>query len=463
VRADVVEARGISGAGVKVAMVEFAPLNAQNEARVEVNNPYLTGTVDNGDNCAVSLHATLVAGIIRSTHPTERGIAPDVQLWAGGACAGNDIPLFEQAIAWGARVGNLSGGLMPTFSCLLDPECLCLPDVVEGLSNYDQLYDTLIFKSRFPLVVAAGNGGASHMCEAEGFYIYGIASPARAYNAIAVGAIDDLETPDWNNDCMMALSSWCDPFSTYHDREKPEVVAPGASIKSTLTEGPDWVGCASQICSHPPFPEACGCRLTEPNLSGCSYEYWGTSFAAPVVTGLAALMIQRSRSLNSALEAWPEAIKAILMATAIHNIEADTRLSECDGAGAVVADIADDVVRGVNGNWGAKEYDCRSPSPDDVATINLTAGQRVRVVIVWATDPGSPNYAVRPSADLDLLIVNSANQIIDKSVSYDNTYEIVDFVAPASGTYKIRVVRNHCEEDYPPSYLAWVWWGEAPQ
>jgi hypothetical protein len=142
----------------------------------------------------------------------------------------------------------------------------------------------------------------------------------------------------------------------------------------------------------------------------------------------------------------------------VHNIEADTRLSECDGAGGVDAVYADDVVRGVSGNWGAKEYDCSHPSSDDVATISLTAGQRVRVVIVWATDPSSPNYSDRPTADLDLLILNSANQIIDKSTSWDNTYEIVDFVVPADGTYKIRVVRNHCEVNYPPNYLAWAWW-----
>jgi hypothetical protein len=164
------------------------------------------------------------------------------------------------------------------------------------------------------------------------------------------------------------------------------------------------------------------------------------------------------------LAVWPEAIKATLMATAVHNIEADTRLSECDGAGGVDAVSADDVVRGVNGSWGAKEYDCNSPSPDDVATINLTAGQRARVVIVWPTDPSSPNYleaSSRPSADLDLLLVNAAdNNIVDKSTSWDNTYEIVDFVAPASGTYKIRVVRNHCEVSYPPNYLAWAWWVE---
>jgi len=128
------------------------------------------------------------------------------------------------------------------------------------------------------------------------------------------------------------------------------------------------------------------------------------------------------------------------------------------------------VVRGGSGNWGAKEYDCSSLSPDDVATMNLVTGQRVRVAIVWATDPSSPNYRTYPdynslpSADLDLLIISSAgNNVVAQSVSYDNTYEIVDFQASGSGAYKIRVARNNCETDYPPGYLAWAWWAEPPQ
>jgi hypothetical protein len=37
-------------------------------------------------------------------------------------------------------------------------------------------------------------------------------------------------------------------------------------------------------------------------------------------------------------------------AATIYTITLDRNWSECDGAGGVVADFADDVVRGVNGN-----------------------------------------------------------------------------------------------------------------
>lgn len=86
------------------------------------------------------------------------------------------------------------------------------------------------------------------------------------------------------------------------------------------------------------------------------------------------------------------------------------------------------------------------------------------MVIVWVTDPDFDSYDKLPTADLDLLIVDSAgNNGVAQSVSYDNTYEIVDFQASGSGTYKVRVVRNRCEASYPPKYLAWAWWVEPPQ
>jgi serine protease AprX len=340
VRADIVEARGFRGAGVKVAMVEPTVFGLSG-SRVETNNPYLTGTMTQ-NVCPVGLHATLVAGAIRSTHPTVRGIAPEVDLWAGEVCSPGEDPIqrFEQAIDWGARVGNFSAG---------DPGPSYAPCDTSGrvfLNETDRSYDTLVFKNRFPLVIAAGNGGLSVICANPDLDPFGhIASPARAYNVIAAGGYDDKDTPDWSDDCLYVQSSWCDPASQYGDREKPEMVAPAASIKSTLADGPEWVGCALGTC----IPDwLCACRLDLPSpVIVCKSGYWGTSFAAPIVTGMVALMIQRSRSLNSALEAWPEAIKAILMATAVHNIEADTRLSECDGAGGVDAASADDVVRGV--------------------------------------------------------------------------------------------------------------------
>src|SRR3954454_6696574 len=131
-----------------------------------------------------------------------------------------------------------------------------------------------------------------------------VTSPRLAYNVTAVGDFDDANTTSWTNDSMASCSSFRDPSSTHSDREKPEAAAPGENITSTTLGFP--------------FTGAVGS---------------GTSFAAPHVTGQAAMLIQRVPSLG-----WlPETVKAIRMATAMHNIDGASRLSENDGAGGVDA------------------------------------------------------------------------------------------------------------------------------
>jgi hypothetical protein len=104
--ADAVHAVGITGAGVQVAQIEVG-------GRVAAANPYLNGvTQDAASVCAAaSAHSTGVAGIIRSTHGTHRGIAPSVALRAGGSCNGISSELQSQSTAaadWGAKALNLS-------------------------------------------------------------------------------------------------------------------------------------------------------------------------------------------------------------------------------------------------------------------------------------------------------------------------------------------------------------------
>ena len=83
--ANLVESQGFDGSGVKVGIVEPGP-----GSRVETNNPFLAGTFqDSSTVCATpSEHTTAVAGIIRSTDTTGRGISPGASLWAGGSCGG---------------------------------------------------------------------------------------------------------------------------------------------------------------------------------------------------------------------------------------------------------------------------------------------------------------------------------------------------------------------------------------
>jgi hypothetical protein len=399
IRANTVNDLGMTGSGIRVAQIEVG-------GRINTDNPYLAGVVQDTTFVCLAAHAAAVAGDIRSTHPTVRGVAPGVTLWAGGSCQGFNSQLEDRttaAINWGARAINLSLGA----------------NTSGFLTSFDRFYDNLVINQFRVVVVAAGNYGASGCPQgSDGF----VGSPANAYNVIAVGNYNDFNTVTPAGDAMNPCSSWRNPASTNNDREKPEVSAPGTNINSTINVEP-WIGDTGS----------------------------GTSYSAPMVTGGVALLYQR----NADLIPWPEAIKAILMATALQNIEGAARLSQFDGAGGVQLDQADNVARGVAGAWGGQDYNCATVSPLTIATVTLAAGRRFRSAVVWDTDPNYDAYGVRPSADLDLRILNAAGVVVAVSSSYDNTYEIVDFAPSAAGAYRLQVTRFRC--NVSPRWLGWAW------
>src|SRR5204862_205804 len=65
----------------------------------------------------------------------------------------------------------------------------------------------------------------------------------------------------------------------------------------------------------------------------------GTSMAAAMVSGAAALVMERAPWLKGS----PEAVRALLIATAVHNLAGDRRLSDKDGTGGLSVDRADEV------------------------------------------------------------------------------------------------------------------------
>ena len=391
--ADVVQSRGNLGQGVQVAQIEVG-------GRVAAGNPFLAVVQDPQFVCAGdSAHSTAVAGIIASSNNPMFGISPSVTLRAGGSCAGLSSELGDRSTAaqtWGARAFNLSWG----SNIGLTP------------GGDDRFYDSMVIDGWRTVVKSAGNLGGN------------ITSPGLAYNVITVGNFDDRGTTAWGDDVMNSSSSFIDPTSTHNDREKPEVAAPGTNITSTSTASP-WN-----------------------NFTGS-----GTSFAAPMVTGTAALMM----NANGGLSVWPEGVKAILMATAVHNIEGSTRLSESDGAGGIDANRATNVARGVNGKWSARSYNCGDPNTLNVDSMFLTAGSRTRVAMAWDTNTTFWNfgYGNEPTADLDMQILGPTGNIVAGSLSFDNTYEIVDFIAPTTGTYTLRVNKFRCVHD--PKWLGWAW------
>ena len=241
----VATAYGVTGAGVKVAVIDTG---------IDYTHPDLGGCF--GDGCRVvggydfvnhdsdprddHGHGTHVAGII-GANGTLKGVAPGVTLLAykvldswGYGYDSDIMSALEYSLWSGARVANLSlGGPGDPGS----PVCQTLDNAsAAGMLS----------------VVAAGNSGP---------YYRTIGSPGAALSALTVGATDK----SWQ---LASFSSRGYVGSGAQLLMKPDLLAPGVSIRSTVP--------------------ATG-QLGDPSR----YKYLdGTSMAAPHVAGSAALLLQ---------------------------------------------------------------------------------------------------------------------------------------------------------------------------
>jgi subtilisin family serine protease len=196
-------------------------------------------------------HGTHVAGIVAANDGASfLGVAPNARLLGyrvlnnnGSGASSGVIAGIERAVIDGAHVINLSLGGSGHAD---DPTS----QAVDNATAAGVL-----------CVVAAGNDGRS----------FSINSPGSARTALTVGASD-------NEDALATFSSR-GPTS-FGFENKPDVVAPGVSINSTV-------------------------------LSGQFAAYSGTSMSTPHVAGAAALLIERHPSWN------PHDLKSALTHTAV--------------------------------------------------------------------------------------------------------------------------------------------------
>ena len=268
---------GYTGKGVGVAVIDtgiagdlpdFRVSESDSTSRViatAVTSP-AAGNAEDGFG-----HGTHIAGLIAgngTNRPADdplngkyAGVAPDANLIAVKAADedGNSTVLdvidglqfvVDHKDTYNIRVVNLSLRSTVAESYKTDP----LDAAVEQA-----------WFSGIVVVAAAGNMGSA--ADAVSY------APANDPYVITVGGVDDMGTKDLDDD---KLAAWSSRGTTQDGVNKPEMVAPGAKLVSTMAPGAD-------------YREMCPTCIVD----GDYFRVGGTSMAAAVVSGEAALLIEK--------------------------------------------------------------------------------------------------------------------------------------------------------------------------
>jgi hypothetical protein len=390
-----VHASGETGPGVRVSVWERGPTS---NADLVIAGKYKS-------NPSTSNHSQNVHAIIRNKESgSPNGHAPGCNLYSA-----NDMA--RAALTWAVKDQDCTV-INQSFHRSSEPG--------SGVLSSDDLYgDWLALHWPYPLIVhAAGNfwnGDPDNINPPSSEYVN-----HKGYNTISVGNHND------DADAMATSSVFRNPTAPHGDRELPEIAANGTSVTAD------------------------------------SITMTGTSQASPAVAGVAALI----QGTSATLKHWPEGCRAILLASATRNVRGGTWWQDVvagvdarDGAGAVNAAEARSVA--LNRRWRnapatRRGWDVGLLTSSDFGGDKLSTfeyqvslpswvfGPRnVKVALAWTSKVSSSGglYTSNLTVDLDLKIYDGNGVQVGYSGSWDNSYEIAEFVGQPGKTYTIRIRR----------------------
>ncbi|MDP2318418.1 MAG: S8 family peptidase [Acidobacteriota bacterium] len=348
------EALNKRGTGIAVAVIDSGvqPHVDLPAHRIRAFVDFVNGRTQPYDDFG---HGTHVAGIVAGSGaasaaqtPPYTGAAPDVDIVALKVLDGNGAGKTSDVIAalewvranhktYNIRVVNLSLG-HPIFEPAgSDPLVLAAESLV---------------RQGIVVVASAGNMGINPTTGLPGYG--GITSPANAPSVIAVGAVDTHET----------LSRFDDTVTNYSSRgptrfdlqAKPDLVAAGHRAVSLSSPG-------SHLFENYPGLQVYGGAEAVPAYMRLS----GTSMAAPMVAGTAALMLDANPKMSA------NTVKAVLQFTSQRLDGVDTLTQ---GAGYLNATGSVRLARAINPNvkvgqgWLRKTANGRNVLPEPSDLIN---------------------------------------------------------------------------------------------
>lgn len=258
----------------------------------------------------------------------------------------------------------------------------------------------------------------------------GAYASGKGYNFFGVGNVDNDGDGNRCNDTISSSSSWKNPTSPHSDREIPEIAAPGSR--------------------H--------------DLLGSSFG--GTSCATPVAASAAALLMNK----NSSLKIWPEAVRAIMLATANYQRADGADWSKYsdgkDGVGMVNAWYGSLTAgrreTGTTAQFRAHDYGTMRASNFSGGYFNktwkartTTTNARIRVAVTWNSKVTTSSSVL--DADLDLRVFDPDGILVATSSTWDSNYEFVEFKPNKIGNYTIKIRGFSVPNNFVSYYgVAWT-------
>ena len=286
-----------TGQGIGVAVIDSGIASHPDLGnRILANqdfNPNVTGTDD------AYGHGTAVAGIIAGDGTASLGqyigVAPQaslINLRVNDGTGGAPTSAIMNAILWAVINKNTYNIRVLNLSLQASVQESYRTSPIDAAVEYAWLKGLVV-------VVAAGNSGPDSALYA----------PANDPYVITVGATDDQGTASTADDALASFSSY---GVTQDGFTKPDVVAPGRRIITTLAPNSNFA------LNYPNF------------MVGTQYiQLTGTSVAAPVVSGAAALYIESNPTVR------PGQLKGVLLATTNHLAMTGTGAGYPDAARAI--------------------------------------------------------------------------------------------------------------------------------
>ncbi len=350
----------------------------------ELSSSNITNIYPNGET---KPHSTKVARIICGSN----GVAPNAQIFATYVPEGSSkMKEVERLINQGVSVINYSMGLDRDSS--------------DYYTDYEKWIDHVANQHKVTMVIAAGNDGIAS----------NVIIPGLAYNAITVGGTDTKLTNNRNDDTM---------YNVEPDK--------GSASANGGTAG----------CAKPDF------LAPAVMWSGGSGDR-GTSFAAPMVTGLIAQMIEYKPTIATN----PALIKAILTVSTDKKVlpGGNSAVSE-EWAGTITAQQGAGQVNAKNAmsTLGKNRYATGTMSSGTVSkTFTVSSSDSwIRYSVAWTrrntvsgTHP-SGGYTTAVAPNLKLQVYNPSNTSMGLSNIPTSSVELVHFTVGSTGTHTAKITR----------------------